>query len=192
MPNWCFTSVVIYGKKKEVQSLFSKMNNLEKRKKPLVESGFGNTWLGCLVVKLGADWEKVYCRGSWSDLFYEGGILYFNTETAWGPMTEVFDLIKQKFPSLQIYYSAEEPGCELFTTNDVDGLYFKDRYFLDSYDEPLYFETLEEAAESVSGIVGHKVEATVDSIKKALDKYMEEHEDDEQEVFYSFHEFQVS
>lgn len=29
MPNWCYTSYVIDGKRKEVQSLFSKMNNLE-------------------------------------------------------------------------------------------------------------------------------------------------------------------
>ena len=55
MPNWCYTSYVIDGKRKEVQSLFSKMNNLENRRKPLVDNSFGKTWLGCLVTKLGVN-----------------------------------------------------------------------------------------------------------------------------------------
>ena len=52
MANWCYTSYVIDGKRKEVQSLFSKMNNLEKRRKPLEGSDFGKTWLGNLVIKI--------------------------------------------------------------------------------------------------------------------------------------------
>ena len=123
MPNWCYTSYVIDGKRKEVQSLFSKMNNLENRRKPLVDNSFGKTWLGCLVTKLGADWQKVYCRGSWSDLDWNGAILRFNTETAWGPMNEVFKLVKETYPSLEIYYMAEEDGMGVFITNDTDGNY---------------------------------------------------------------------
>ena len=114
MPNWCFTSYAIDGKRKEVQSLYSKMNRLEKRRKPLVSNTFGKTWLGCLVTLLGADWQKVYCRGSWSDLDFDGGTLHFNTETAWGPMDEVFKLVKQQFPSLNIYWQAEEDGNYVF------------------------------------------------------------------------------
>jgi len=190
MPNWCFTSVVVDGNKKDVRSLYSIMSKLESRKKPLVDNGFGNTWLGCLVTKLGGDWEKIYCRGSWSNLYYKGETLHFDTETAWGPMTEVFDFIKTVYPSLKIYYSSEEPGCEVFVTNDIDGIHFPNRYYLDSYDDPLYFETIEEAADYVSGIVGRKVEPMVDDITEALDDYMEEHEDED--VFYSFHEFLVS
>lgn len=41
----------------------------------------------------------------------------------------------------------------------------------------------------VSEIVGHEVEATVKAIDEALEDYMEEHEDED--VFYSFHEFQI-
>jgi hypothetical protein len=77
----------------------------------------------------------------------------------------------------------------VYYTNDTNGDYFPDRYFLDSYDEPLYYETIEEAAESVSGIVGHEVKATVEAIEEALNDYEEEHEDED--VFYSFHEFQI-
>lgn len=86
-------------------------------------------------------------------------------------------------------YQEQEPGCDVFYTNDSSGIYFPDRYFLDSYDDWYYFKTIEEAAKYVSGIVGHEVEATVKAIDEALDDYMEEHEDED--IFYSFHEFRI-
>lgn len=71
MPNWCSSSYVIEGDKKEVKKLYGIMHGLEKRKTPAVENGFGTAWLGCLVNALGADWNKVYCRGDWSNLEME-------------------------------------------------------------------------------------------------------------------------
>ena len=73
------------------------------------------------------------------------------------------------------------PRIALFTTLRCQSLRLRE--------EPLYYETIEEAAESVSGIVGHEVEATVEAITEALDDYEQEHEDED--VFYSFHEFQL-
>ena len=84
--------------------------------------------------------------------------------------------------------SRRTPRFDVFYTNDTNGDYFPHRYLLDNYDEPLYYETIEEAVESVSEIVGHKVQATVEAIEEALNDYEEEHEDED--VFYSFHEFQ--
>lgn len=91
MPNWCSSSYVIEGDKKEVKKLYGIMHGLEKRKTPAVKNGFGTAWLGCLVNALGADWNKVYCRGDWSNLEMEQDTLKFSTETAWGPCNEVFD-----------------------------------------------------------------------------------------------------
>ena len=65
--------------------------------------------------------------------------------------------------------------------------HFPERYLLDSYDEPLYFEDIEEAAKCVSDIVGHPIEPSVEAIDQALDDYLEVHEDDD--TWYSFHEF---
>ena len=170
MANWCYTSYVIDGKRKEVQSLFSKMNNLENRRKPLVDNSFGKTWLGCLVTKLGADWQKVYCRGSWSDLDWNGAILRFNTETAWGPMNEVFKLIKETYPSLEIYYQAEEDGNGVYCSNDVEGRYFKDHYRIEHDCCYEYFSTLDGLAEYVSGIIGKEVK-TMDDINAAIETW---------------------
>ena len=189
MPNWCFSSYVIEGRKKELQSLHSKMKRLEKRKKSLVENGFGKTWLGNLATRLGGDWQEVYCRGSWSDLDWNGAILRFNTETAWGPMTEVFNFIKSIYPSLEIYYMAEENGNGVFITNDTEGRFFSDRYYLDS-DGPVddhYFETIEELAQVISEIVGHPVGESFEECEKALDDHMEKNPDE----WYSLHEFRI-
>ena len=179
MPNWCYSSYVIEGKKKELQSLYSKMNRLEKRRKSLVENAFGKTWLGNLVTLLEADWNKVYCRGSWSDLEYDGEILRFNTETAWGPMGEVFRLIKKTYPSLHIYYSCEEDGNCVYCSNDVNGRYFHDRYKVETKCQTEYFATLDALCDHVSEIVGkdlktmEEVNAVIETWNNATDDYDE-------------------
>ena len=163
MPNWCYTSYVIDGKRKEVQSLFSKMNNLENRRKPLVDNSFGKTWLGCLVTKLGADWQKVYCRGSWSDLDWNGSILRFNTETAWGPMNEVF------------------------ITNDTDGNYFKDRFRIEYDLDYEYFTTIEGVCTYVSGIIGKEVKTRAD-MEQAISDWNCNTEDDDKMIYFNAYE----
>lgn len=161
----------------------------DKRKTPRVKNGFGRLWLGCIINALGDDWEKLRCRG---EIYYyelEGNVLTICQNTAWCEQKGFRECIEKKFPSIKVYYREEEPGGDVFYTNDSNGTYFPDRYLLDNYDEPLYFETIEEAAECVSSIVGHKVYPTVKTIDEALENYLEEHEDED--VFYSFHEFTV-
>ena len=46
-------------------------------------------------------------------------------------------------------------------------------------------------AGDVAEIVGCTVEATIDAIQEALEKYVEQKESEGEEVFYSLHEFQV-
>ncbi len=36
-------------------------------------------------------------------------------------------------PDLTIYFCVEEPGCEIYATNDAEGKYFADRFYVDSY-----------------------------------------------------------
>lgn len=188
MPNWCYSAYHIVGKRKEVQSLYSKMNNLEKRRKPLVESDFGKTWLGCLVTKLGGDWNKVYCRGSWSELEFDGEAISFNTETAWGPMDEVFRLVKSVYPSLKIYYSAEEEMMCVYVTNDKDGKYFNDRYKLDIGYECEYFATIENVCQYVSRIVGRTL-TTKSEIEDTINEWNRKTYDDDMKIYLN--EFKI-
>ena len=54
-----------------------------------------------------------------------------------------------------------------------------------------YFNSLEEAAEYVSGKTGKNVK-TEDEIETALDELEEREQEDNGDVFYSFHKFTIN
>lgn len=124
MANICTTNYVIEGKKEELDALYLKMKELQEMEQPLVENNFGPTWLGCLVKALGKNPEDLLCRGIWIELEQQDDKLLMAFETAWTPCYEVTQLMKEKFPSLRIFYKAEEPGCEVYLKNDAEGKYF--------------------------------------------------------------------
>jgi len=124
MPNICTTNYVFEGKNEELDALYQKMKELQEMEQPLVKNGLGPTWLGCLVKALGKNPDDVLCRGIWIELERQDDILLVTFETAWTPCYEVTQLMKTVFPSLQFFYKAEEPGCEVYLKNDVEGKYF--------------------------------------------------------------------
>ena len=124
MPNICTTNYVIEGEKKELDALYQTMKELQEMEQPAIENGFGPTWLGCLVKALGKNPDEVECRGVWTDLECPGDTLRVIFETAWTPCYEVTTLLKEAYPSLRIFYKAEEPGCDIYLKNDVEGKYF--------------------------------------------------------------------
>ena len=44
MPNWCSTAYAIEGDAQEIKKLYELMKNLQERKEPSVENGFGTSW----------------------------------------------------------------------------------------------------------------------------------------------------
>jgi hypothetical protein len=112
MANICITNYVIEGEKKELDALYQKMKELRGQS------------LGQLVEALGKNPDEIMCRGDWSDLERHGGTLRMTFETAWTPCYEVTLLMKAVYPSLRIYYKAEEPSCEVYLKNDAEGKYF--------------------------------------------------------------------
>ena len=112
MANICTTNYVIEGEKNELDALYETMKNLQGQA------------LGQLVKALGKDPDEVMCRGEWSDLERQDDTLRMTFETAWTPCYEVTDLLKEKFPSIRIYYKAVEPGCEVYLKNDAEGKYY--------------------------------------------------------------------
>lgn len=107
--------------------------------------------------------------------------------TAWCEQEGFREVIQIKFPSITVYYREEEPGCDVFCTNSFEQ--FPGRYFLDSYDEPMYFETIEDAQRYIVSLVGHDVEATYESLDAAVNHYQSEQEEKGEDCFYSLHEF---
>ena len=112
MANICTTNYVIEGKKEELDALYQKMKELQGQD------------LGQLVEALGKNPDEIMCRGDWSDLERHGDTLRMTFETAWTPCYEVTLLMKAVYPSLRIYYKAEEPDCEVYLKNDAEGKYF--------------------------------------------------------------------
>lgn len=190
MPNWCDVTYKCVGDPKEVKSLYKVLQYINNRKTSILKNGFSKFWLGNLVHKLGYDWKEYRCRGEITDFYLDSdNVLTIAQNTAWCEQEGVRDAIEKAFPSIKVYYIEEEPGCDVYDTNDSSGKYFPERFYLDSYDQQEYFKTIEEAADYVAKIIGHKVEASVDAIDEALDDYVDKQ--DNEDVFYCFHEFTV-
>lgn len=190
MPNWAYTQYHAVGDKEQLKKLHSIMDELECMKDPgLHENSFGSTWLGNLVIKLGGDWEKTYCRGYWDNLLlHDDGTVSFSVESAWGELNEVREFIEKKFPGVKLYFQCEESGNGVYETNDDTGEYFPERYYLWVEDsETQYHETLEGLINDVENITGSKNLKTLDSCRKALESYSRKNHD----LCYTLEEFSL-
>jgi hypothetical protein len=191
MANYSSTEVTILGNDKEINELYNLMVKLENMKEPAVKNGFGTTWLGCLVEALGSSWQEVSCRGEWSCLELNDGIITFSTESAWSAPIEVFDFIKQKFPSIEIFFLSTEPGCEYYVVNDPEGRFYPDRYIVDlcTADEEYlteYFEDLETALDWINEQTDSNVKSEED-VETLNDKLAAENEN----AFCYLHEIEI-
>ena len=157
MANICTTNYVIEGEKKELDALYETMKKLQ-------DSGASveyATGLGLLVEALGKDPNEVMCRGGWTELERVGDTLCMTFETAWTPCYEVTNLLKATYPSLHIFYKAEEPGCGVYLKNDADGKYFPET---DSDGKPFVLMTEEQEqlqARLIRGIKDGSIEIKV-------------------------------
>ena len=153
MPNWCSTRYVLCSDdNQELMDLYERMKRLQEMKDPLKPNGFGTTWLGNLVEDLGVDFNTVQCRGSWDDLYMDEEILCFTTETAWYRCTEVEDLIKEKYPSIDIAFKCEEPGMCIYEKNN--NVFFPEDYIVDIEDDDTYYLMESEALQVLSDFFG--------------------------------------
>ena len=191
MPNWSNTLYACIGDPTEIRQLHNAIKTNARRKTSRVKNGFGTLWLGNIIDQLGGNWEEWKCRGEITGFQMEKGDkkLTIYQSTAWCEQEGFRKFIEKKFPSIKVYYLDIEPGCGWYGTNDNTGEYFPERYYLESYEDTEMFNTIEEAAEFVSGIVNKKVEAKMPAIEKALDEYEDVSENDD--VYFSFHQIQV-
>lgn len=191
MLGWCATHYTITGDAQEVKALYELMHRLEEQEKLTLQSNFGTTQLGGLVDALGEDWHSVQCNGYWDRLNFDGGVLTFCTETEGTACNEVFELVRRKFPSLTYYYLAENPENGYFCTNDAEGKYYPERYFVniwtdkdDCYTE--YFTDMASICACLEKISGVPVRSEQDI--KSLEKRWQ---DDNYDAFICVHEFTV-
>lgn len=190
MPNWAYSQYFATGDKEQLKKLYSIMSELEEMKAPgLHENGFGSTWLGNLVIKLGGNWKQVYCRGSWDNLLlHEDGTVSFSVESAWGELYDVRKFIEEYFPDVRLFFQCEESGMGIYQTNDDTGQYFPEKYYLwVENGDTEYYNNLEALAKVVENITGSKNLKTLDSCKKALETYSRSHSD----LCYTLEDFEL-
>lgn len=191
MANLCETTYRCVGEPEQIKALHKILQKMNRSKNPKHPNGWGGSlWLGELVSELGFDWQQYRCRGEIIDFQKEDkNTLMIAQSTAWCEQEGVRECIEKKFPDIKVYWQDMEPGCEVFCTNSFD--YFPDRYFLDSYDDPMYFETIEECHKYIVSLVGHDVDMDFDALDAAVTTYQEQQEEKGEDCFYSLHEFQL-
>ena len=142
-----------------------------------------------IIASLGFDPKQYELHGEVRSYHLEGSTLVIDSVTGYCEQKDFRKCIEAKFPSIKVYYGEDDPQSASYYTNDSSGDYFP-RYFLESYDNTNYFKTIEDAAESVSRLVGSYVAPSADDIYDALDNYYSGNVvcmDDR----YSFREYEV-
>ena len=120
---------------------------------------------------------------------FDNGVLRFYAEERWG-LQDFEELLRQKFPDIKIYWIVEECGCEVYCTNDKEGKYFPERYWVDTAQDDIYqseyFKTEEAMWKWLSEKYGVKS-------KEEVEAWNQDYEatGDECENFIYIHEFDV-
>lgn len=196
MPNWCDTTYKCVGEKKEVESLYNLIQQMENTDKSIVENGFGKMWLGNLVILLGCDWKEYRCRGEIYSYMLEHDVLTICQSTAWCEQEGVRHAIEEKFPSIKVYYLDEESGLGNYTTNDASGDYFPWQYCLECSDEMIEgnreeFENIESLANYLSEYLQKEVKPDMDEIKKLIAEHESEMQDADEDFYLILNEYKV-
>lgn len=135
MANWAYTSYAVEGPKETLQKIEQAILHHP------VEEGSSENWEGNILLALGIKWQNkqpdgtgYYMRGFiLSDVepcYTDKGTLRFDAKEAWG-VTDFNEVLEKNLP-VKVYYVVEEEGEEIYATNDKDGKYFKDRFYVDT------------------------------------------------------------
>ena len=189
MPNWCYTNITIcHNDKNKLKAFFDKVEKW--RKKPYKTNDFDTYtlgWLGNIVGNSGlAVWKKkengredfapsISCRGSLQSFELMDGQINLSTETAWGPMLEMWKLLCEKYlPGAEIYYTAEESGNCLYQTNDPDMI---GKYYIDIWEPPEEFEDEESMYDAEEDVTIEFLQRVLKTDEKDIDKLFSMAED---------------
>ena len=190
MANWASTSYCIEGSKKDLKRLYKLIDGfMTGKEKPFWEDSAEN-WLGNVIKALGATEEQMknnYLRGFIETYELDGDVLRIAAEEAWGT-TDFRHILKKLMPELTIYYIVEEPGFEVYATNDADGKYFTERFNVDAcVDGHGYWEYFQEEKETMDYVASLLKK---DNITEAdITQWNMEHE--EEGDFIHVHEFEI-
>ena len=113
-----------------------------------------------------------------NDFDFEDDHINLTCEGKWSEKENFRHELEMVFPEINIFFYCEEPGCEIYMSNDVTHRYFYDNYIVDICDcGEEYFEHLEDAVRYVERNLEITIESTSSSgVKRELEEYSETHE----------------
>lgn len=157
MPNWCITDITFEANPnyydEAIQALHNLYNKIECQAygdSSLMENGFGPKWLGnfalmfklCTAEEIDNGLQPYRCRGSINYIEEDVGefqdSFYITQNDAWSPNLAMWQEIinryysKEGVPLINIYYMADEPGCEIYDTNDDSGYFYQEKGYIDA------------------------------------------------------------
>ena len=189
MPNWAFTDYAIEGPKETLQKIEQAVLHHD------VEENSAEDWEGNVLIALGITWNRggpdeggKYMRGFIRDAPHwcnDNKTLSLFAEEAWG-VTDFNEVLEENFPDIKVYWSTEESNEGIYATNDKEGKYFPDRFFVDTCINDNYatdyFLTKEDAYQWLSKLMGKEMDET------EVEKFNELCGEDD---FIYVHEFKV-
>lgn len=132
MPNWCATTVVFTGNELDLKRFYYDFN---KAQETIAEGD--RYWIGKLLVFNNIDWKAVRCRGFYDYIEFEDDHVTLDSEDAWYPCTETYDVFAEIY-NLSYVLKAEEPGQMLYINTDVEGRFFPEKYIFEAYNLDLF------------------------------------------------------
>lgn len=193
MANWCVTNFVVEcNDKQKLQRICDAIVKCNEMAEPLIEDS-SKSWTGNIFKDLGLKFESDRCF--WDEAYIEDGVLYISEESAWSRGSSMRQLVEQmNIPEdpdndLIVYLKSEEPGFELYETNDDEGLYYSERFIFDtSEDGREYYSNIKDLCDDVNSYLGEENDfKAFDDVVERLDKYNKENEDDDRWAYV--HEF---
>lgn len=117
------------------------------------------------------------------------GVMRFSAEERWG-LQDFEELLRKKFPDITVYWIVEECGCKVYCTNDKDGKYFPERYWVDTAQDDVYQSEYFETEEQVYAWLNEKYGVKT---KEEVEAWNADYEDSgaDDENFIYIHEFEV-
>lgn len=181
MANWCMTHFVVEcNEKQKLQRICDVIEKCNGRPKPLIE-GSSRSWTGNIFKELGLKYESERCF--WNESYFADDALHIFEESAWSRGSSMRQLVEQMNDpdnDLVVYFRSEECGCEIYETNDVEGVYFPERYILDTSEDGVkYYTNFEDLCAEVNGFFDKVYDFKgVDDIQEWLDDMNEFIEDE--------------
>lgn len=128
MANWASTAYAIEGPKEVLEEIRKAIVKAIETKDNRYEE-----YKACDNLGITYEETKVRLGGLIEEEpgYDDKGALRIFAEERWG-LQDFNELLEQKFPDIKVYWIVEESGCEVYATNDKEGKYFPERYWVDT------------------------------------------------------------